>query len=137
MTRAHRRDKGTKNASIITGLRLEKDVAKALCEWARQIDGDVAALSRYFIYKGLGYSEDQAARAERELKPERLAGLALDSATNRRLIEYAQKLDGWNTSAAARHLLRLQLGYSVKDSTAREEKFALLAQAKRAAMESI
>ena len=82
MTRAHRRDDGTKNASVCTGLRLEPDLARRLCTAAvEQAEGDVAQFARYILRTQLGASSEVALVMEPGPKPKRLCGLALDDWT--------------------------------------------------------
>lgn len=135
MTKRQRRDKGTKNSSVITGLRLEPDVAQDLCTYARAhaLDehgrGDVAQMARFFIRTGLGWSPTQSNELEdRVLKPSRLCGLALETPVMLKLENYGR---GLGTSAAARHLIRLGLGMADAESRQREERFAAMATALR------
>lgn len=147
MTRPHRRDFGVKSASVISGLRLERDVAQKLCEAARQRTsdptaakrrdrlGDVAVMARHFIRVGLGIPESRSAAMEAtEVKPARLAGLALESGVYQAL-EGAHSQLG-SITATARHFIRRGLGYAEAESLRREERFAALAQALRDARET-
>jgi hypothetical protein len=150
MTRPHRRDWKVKNASVITGLRLEPAIASQLCYAAREhaVDergrGDVAQMARYFIRTGLGYTTAQSnALEDGTLKPKRLCGLALEEEVERRLVEHAREVF-WNRYPAgraaltptARHLIRLGLGMPAAESLRREEQFASLAAALREVREA-
>ena len=139
MTKRQRRDKGTKNGSVITGLRLEPDVAQDLCTYARlyALDGhgrgDVAQVARHFIRVGLGYSVETSQEMEDgELKPARLCGLALETPV-KRLLDQRTILVGGPT-ATARHLIRRGLGMSDVESRKREERFTAMATARREIM---
>lgn len=143
-----RRDFHVKNDSVISGLRLESDIAKQLCDAARANAadakgiGDVAQMARYLIRTGLGYTDVQSnAFEDAMLKPYRLRGLALEDEVARKLYEMARRLRvNWSTTvvgptAAARHLIRVGLGVPIEESERREQRFAALAAAKREIME--
>lgn len=129
-----RRDRGVKNTSVISGLRLEADAATRLCDRAREqaVDkgkGDVAQLARYYIRIGLGYSHQEANALEvTELKPKQVRGLVLETAVEAHLRRRQYTL-GLGCAGTARHLIRLGLGYSKEESLRREERFASLAAA--------
>lgn len=131
MTRAHRRDKGTTSGSVITGLRLESELAKDLrTEAVERAGGDIAELARFLIRTGLGYSARDANELEAKApKPARLCGLALERDVMLRLKGYAGS--GLSVAGAARHLLRLGLGYKAAESLAIEGRFAAIATARR------
>ena len=130
MTRAHRRDKGITYASIITGLRLESDLATRLRAAATErAEGNVAVLARFLLATGLGWSAEAANTSEdRDLKPRKLCGLAVPEELYTRLRGAAARLHLAPTGAA-RHLLRRGLGVDELTSLQREEKFASLAAA--------
>src|SRR5262249_26366090 len=131
VTIRQRRDKNIKGGSVISGLRLEKDVAQALCETAkRDAKGNVAELARFYIRTGLGASTAEAnAREEAgDFISSGLAGLWMDKYTVDRLNAH-RKRTGASRAAVARHLIRLGLNYSPEDSQKREAGFAALADA--------
>lgn len=72
MTRPYRRDKGVRSASVIAGLRLEKDTAARLVESARVhaeahglAEVNVAAYARHLLRVGLGMSPSDSEERER------------------------------------------------------------------------
>lgn len=72
MTRPYRRDKGVRSASVIAGLRLEKDTALRLVESARAHAADnslaevnIAAYARHLLRVGLGMSPVESMERER------------------------------------------------------------------------
>lgn len=140
MTRPLRRDALTKGASVITGLRLEPETAQQLCaravEDARDIKtgrGNVSALARYFIRTGLGLSHADANRREEHgAFSSCVAGLAMEPDLCARLTSTARRL-GLPKAGAARHFLRLGLGFSAENSMEREAHFAELASSKHEA----
>ena len=146
MTRAHRRDKDIKSASVIAGVRLEPDAAQRLCAAAieRASDGhpqrprgDVAQLVRYFVRTGLGIPHDDAnAREERaELGDCGVPGLKLEADVCQQLARSADHI-GLNKLATVRHYIRLGLGIRPEVSLQREERFAEIASAKRGLADS-
>ncbi len=146
MTRPLRRDAKVKGASVITGLRLEPETAKDLCDRAcaevleelppgskRLPRGNVSELARYFIRTGLGLSAAEANRREAHGDfDDCLAGLAMEPDLCKRLASTAHKL-GLPKAGAARHFIRLGLGFSQENSMEREAHFAELAAAKHEA----
>lgn len=138
MTRALRRDAKVKGASVITGLRLEPETAKVLCDKAcvdaldkKTGRGNVSELARYFIRTGLGLSAAEANRREEHGDFDAcLAGLAMESDLCARLASVARRL-GLPKAGAARHFIRLGLEFSHDNSMEREAHFAELAAAKQ------
>jgi hypothetical protein len=137
VTRPLRRDAKVKGASVITGLRLEPETAQALCDKAcvdtfeeKTGRGNVSELARYFIRTGLGLSPADANRREEHgAFSACLAGLAMEPDLCARLASAARKL-GLPKAGAARHYIRLGLGFSHTNSMAREAHFAELAASK-------
>lgn len=137
MTRPLRRDARTKGASVITGLRLEPETAQQLrdkaCTDALDEEcgrGDVSALARIYIRTGAGLSSAEAYRREQLGRFDKcLAGLKLEPDLCRRLETRAEQL-GVTKVGAARHFIRLGLGFSVENSLEREAHFAELAASK-------
>lgn len=140
MTRPLRRDARTKGASVITGLRLEPETAQALrdkaCTDARDEKsgrGDCSALARIYIRTGVGLSLAEAYRREQHGHFDAcLAGLAMEEDLCTRLAERADML-GTSKAGAARHYIRLGLGFTKDNSLAREAHFAELAESKHQA----
>jgi hypothetical protein len=140
VTRALRRDARTKNASVITGLRLEPETATQLCDRAiedardeKTGRGNVSELARYFIRVGMGLSPEDANRRETHgAFSACLAGLKMEPDLCARLTSVARRL-GLSKAGAARHYIRLGLGFSSDNSMAREAHFAELAAAKHEA----
>lgn len=144
MTRPQRRDKDIRNASVCTGLRLEPALAQRLCDEARKRAlvgnpprGDVAMMARALIREGLGIDtvtsntmEDQAP------KPEGIAGLKFEAGLKKALQRYA-KAQGLSVTGAARHLLRVGIGYTDSESRTIEQRFATLAAALREVREAL
>lgn len=143
MTRPLRRDARTKGASVITGLHLEPETATQLCDRAcedapeqlppgakRLPRGNVSELARYFIRTGMGLSSADANRREEHgAFSACVAGLKMESDLCARLASAARKL-GVTKAGAARHLIRLGLGFSHENSMEREAHFAELAASK-------
>lgn len=140
MTRALRRDAKVKGASVITGLRMEPETAQQLCDKAvedapdkKTGRGNVSELARYFIRTGLGLSPTEANRREEHGDFSAcLAGLAMEPDLCARLTSAARRL-GLPKAGAARHYIRLGLGFSHTNSMAREAHFAELAASKHEA----
>lgn len=138
MTRPLRRDANTKGASVITGLRLEPETAQQLCERAiedardeKTGRGDVSELARYFIRTGLGMTPNDANRREAVgAFAACVAGLKMEPDLCARLASAARRL-GVTKAGAARHLVRLGLGFSEENSLEREAHFAELASSKK------
>lgn len=136
---AYRRDRNVKFDSVIAGLRFERDAAQALCTFA--IDhaadergvGNVAEVVRYLVRTGLGASGEEANRIEATggFRQCGIAGLQLDVPTVRQLDAFT-KANRWGKAAAARHLVRLGLGYPDAESRARENRFAVIAEVRKA-----
>ena len=128
VTRPFRRHKGTKSGASIPGLRLEADVAQALTGHAREeTAGDVAAMVRMLLHKGLGISVDVDDTPRARI----IAGLVLCKTAGRALQAHAKRETNGNVAAMARHLVRVGLGWPVDESRRREEMFARIAKAKR------
>ncbi len=144
MTRPHRRDKDIRNASVCTGLRLEPTLAKRLCDEARKRAlvgtpprGDVAMMARALLREGLGIDAETSNTMEDQApKPEGIAGLRFEAGLKRSLQRYA-KAQGLSVTGAARHLLRVGLGYADKESRDIEQRFATLAAALREVRETL
>lgn len=140
MTRPLRRDAKVKGASVITGLRLEPETAQALCDKActdardeKSGRGDCSALARIYIRTGVGLSPAEAYRREQHGHFDAcLAGLAMEEDLCARLAERADVL-GTSKAGAARHFIRIGLGFTKDNSLAREAHFAELAAAKEPA----
>ena len=148
MTRPHRRDQYTKNASVITGLRCEAELAQKLCDYARENvradltqpasrtnPGNVSEAARYLLRRGVGMTHEHAVRVEVvERKANAgIPGLQLDDDTSKRLRAWERTV-GLGRFSTARHLLRIGLGISKKESLRREEHFIRIAEAKREVM---
>jgi hypothetical protein len=144
MTRRTRRDKDTKNASVIAGLRMEPKLAVKLTAWAlaniprdTQNRTDVGAAARWLLYIGLGASSDTALRLEQEPRPSPVVpGLRLAQRTIDSIETHSLRLR-LNRAATVRHLLRLQLGWTAEASLETEGNYAAIAEARRALMESV
>lgn len=139
MTRQLRRDARTKNASVITGVRLEAEVAQALRDAAVSFApddkgrGDVGQLARFYVRRGVGFSADAANQREAHGGFDNcVAGLAMESTLCKRLTEEADRL-GITKAGAVRHFIRLGLGYSQDNSLEREAHFAELAASRKEA----
>ncbi len=137
MTRRHRNDKGITGGSVITGLRLEPELAARLRDAATErAEGRVAVLARFLIATGLGRSAEAATQDEQSaLKPRKLCGLAVSHTMYKRLEEDAASLE-LSITGCARHLLRVGLGFDAMESLRREEAFASLAAALREVREA-
>lgn len=139
-----RRDAKVKGASVITGLRLEPETARELVERAcaqaleepkpgRKQRGNVSEMARFFLRQARGLSAAEAnQREERGHFKACLAGLAMEPELCAWLDDRAQRL-GLPKAGAARHFIRLGLGFSVENSMAREAHFAELAAARHQA----
>lgn len=140
MTRPLRRDARTKGASVITGLRLEPETAQQLRDKActdaldeKSGRGDCSALARIYIRTGIGLSRAEAYRREQHGRfGACLAGLAMEEDLCARLDELSAGL-GTSKAGAARHFIRVGLGFTKDNSLAREAHFAELAESKHAA----
>jgi hypothetical protein len=129
VTAARRRDKGIKGGSVLTGLRLERDVAQALCDQATtNAQGNVAELARFHIRRGLGATAAQANHLEEteNVISSGLAGLSLDAATIALLVIGAARRE-MSKAGLARHFIRRGLGMSEAESVKREAGFTALA----------
>ncbi len=137
MTRRHRNDKGITGGSVITGLRLEPELAARLRDAATErAEGRVAVLARFLIATGLGRSAEAAIQDEQStLKPRKLCGLAVSDRMYTRLEEDAASLQ-LSITGCVRHLLRAGLGFDAVESLRREETFASLAAALREVREA-
>lgn len=136
-----RRDKDTKNASVIAGLRLEPELALKLTDYALrereagERQADVASAARRCLRIGLGQTPEQALAAEAYTCPDGIVrGLRVDVALGTAVRALARKYSLVN-SGAARHLLRLAFGISVQESLRRERVFAEIAAQRRAIYE--
>ncbi len=151
MTRPHhRRDQHVRYASVLTGLRCERDLAQKLCDFAREHvradphmpasranPGNVVEAVRYLLRRGLGSTDEHANHVEvvAHKKNVGLPGLVLDAETNKRLLAHAKAL-GLKQTGTVRHLLRVGLGFDAQDSFDREGRFAAIAAAKFEVMAS-
>lgn len=125
-----RRDKGVKGGSVITGLRIERDVAQTLCDEATtNAQGNVAELARFHIRRGLGATAAQANALEENemLVSSGLAGLSLDATTIARLVHEAARRE-MTKAGLARHLIRRGLRVPEAESMQREAGFRALAE---------
>lgn len=140
MTRAHRRDKGVKNASIIAGLRCEPALALRLT--GRALEGqrddrgraDVAAMARYLLRMGVGWGHARAG-ADVLCPSVTIPGLRVEHDLVTAVDKWSDQL-GLGRAGTIRHLLRLQLGFTESASLAAEARFTEIAEARRALMET-
>jgi hypothetical protein len=140
-----RRDAGVKRGSVVTGLRMEPDLATALTEAAHrqaqnegEAQADVNKTSRCLLRRALGWStaETLAAEARGGWAGTPVAGLGCESALIVALDKARAKL-GLNRSAAARHFLRVSLGWSPQASLEKEKAFAAIAAAREKLMRAL
>lgn len=137
MTRRQRNDKGITGGSVITGLRLEPELAARLRDAATEhAEGRVAVLARFLIATGLGRGADAATQDEQDtIKKRKLCGLAVSDDMYDRLETRAAQLQ-LQITGCIRHLLRVGLKIDAMESLRREETFASLAAALREVREA-
>lgn len=132
-----RRDDHVKGASVIGGYRMEPDLAQRLTAYAREnfVDdqgyADVARAARFLLRTQLGILDAD----DTGPLPERSRGLRLDTYLYESIEQYEAQ-QNMSFLNAARHLIRLGLGYDEGESRRRETAFADLAAGKRGLMES-
>lgn len=141
MTRSIRRDKGVKFASVITGLRMEPKLAADLTAVAHEhaevraanmgggsMKADIAFTTRYLLRQALKFQSPDHDEISNGSTP--VAGLRCEAALANAL-RREQKKTGMTLAGTARHLLRVALGASVSESLDVENRFAMIAEARR------
>ena len=133
----NRRDKNVRGASVISGHRMEPDLAQRLTEYARKnfVDNrglaDVARAARFLLRSQLGFVNAD----DHGLLPEIMRGLKVEEALLEGVQRYQIQQELSSQLSAARHLIRLGLGYRPELSLQREQRFAEIASAKRGLLE--
>lgn len=133
----NRRDKSVKGASVISGHRMEPDLAKRLTEYAREnfTDdrgyADVARAARFLLRTSLGLLE----RDDHGPLPLNTRGLRVEQGLFDAIERYQGQQGLPSPIGTARHLMRLGLGMRADVSLQREARFAEIASAKRGLME--
>lgn len=135
-----RRDKNVKGASVISGHRMEPDLAQRLTAYAHEhftVNGkaDVAAAARYLLRSAFGKVGEHAFDMPGGLT-ELTRGLKLEP-------WLYEQIEVWQANApmpmsfvgVTRHMLRLALGFNAKVSLQREQRFVDIASARRGLME--
>lgn len=139
-----RRDKDTKNASVIAGLRLEPTLAVKLTDYSLYLrpagegKGDVAAAARRAMRMGSGTPADIAEHEELHLRPigNLIRGLRLDERLAAIINETARRYE-LGPAGAARHLLRMSLGWTMDASLEAERTYSAIAAARREIYEGL
>lgn len=127
-----RRDSKTKGGSVVTGYRMEPDLAQRMIAYAREnfTDergiADIARAARFLLRTQLGHTE----RDDHGLLPETSRGLKMEAYLRDSIVTY-QVNHEMSFVGAARHLIRLALGYAEGESKRRERVFAELAEGRQ------
>lgn len=149
MTRKSRRDVDTKNGSPISGLRMEPLLADRLTDAARadaERRGEISYTGRgianiaretRIILRAMLYSDGNRKLGHDDPPPggraPLCAGLKADPKLREAVLRYWHNVHPrLGVSGCIRHALRVALGWSEVDSLEVEQKFASIAEAKRA-----
>ena len=126
-----RRDKNVRGGSVITGFRMEPDLAQRLTEYARRNlvvndKADIAAAARYLLRTQLGKPSHESLDPPGGLT-ESTRGMKMEKWLVQSIGVWIDRQDvQLSFVGAIRHLIRLGLGYNAKLSLQRESKFAEL-----------
>lgn len=143
-----RRDADVKNSSVITGLRLEPELAHRLVESARKAAektnprtgrpiADVATHTRDLLRQHFKVQRSDDVLGDRPpagMQGSPIAGLKLDPPLAAAIRAFRGSRLG--IAGSVRHALRLALGWTVEDSLRQERKFAEIAASKRELFEA-
>lgn len=127
-----RRDSKTKGGSVVTGYRMEPDLAQRVVAYARENFSDdhgiadIARAARFLLRTQLGHTE----RDDHGPRPETSRGLKMESHLHESIVNY-QFTHEMTFVGAARHLIRLALGYAEGESKRRERVFTGLAEGRQ------
>lgn len=144
MTRKTRTIKQVKNSSVISGLRLEPELARNLVLVAREdarqrgeTHADLARETRLLLRLALmgGATEDPPRGAQ---MIGLVAGLRVEAELLAAVRAYcAKRKTDFGLAGCVRHLLRIHLGWTAQASLQAERKFAELARQRQAANAAI